>query len=250
LLQNIKYHFSDFTEKNYELLLKIAKKKFEFESFCTTSRKPHIILRHDVDVSIHRALALAKIETKLGVHSTFFLRLHCEYYNVFEKQVYEKIKKIVALGHQIGLHFDTDFFDPIRNKRSLTQYLKNDKKVLESICSKKIKVFSFHNPEVSNVLRFNDDKIAGMINVYGKKIKSKYTYCSDSNGYWRYQRLEDVLKKPDIMKLHILIHPEWWQKKPLSPQQRIIRSIEGRANNIKSDYITTLKKMGRRNIVR
>lgn len=243
------YFFSDFTERNYKRLLKIAKKKFDFEFFGTNNKKPHVLLRHDVDVSVHRAIALAEIEADLGIHSTYFLRLHCEYYNMFEREVYKKIKRIITLGHELGLHFDTDFFDNIKNKRSLSIYLENDRKIIERIFLKKINVFSFHNPEVWNVLRFTDNKIAGMINVYGKKITTNYTYCSDSNGYWRYERLENLLKKPQIKRLHVLIHPEWWQKVSLSPHQRIIRSINGRASNIKSNYIKTLRRMDRKDIV-
>ena len=59
-----KYNFSDFTESHNNLLLKTAKKNYTFESFGTKSVKPHIILRHDVDLSVHRALALAKLEKK------------------------------------------------------------------------------------------------------------------------------------------------------------------------------------------
>ena len=59
-----KYNFSDFTESHYNLLLKTAKKNYTFESFGTKSVKSHIILRHDVDLSVHRALALAKLEKK------------------------------------------------------------------------------------------------------------------------------------------------------------------------------------------
>ena len=65
-----KYNFSDFTESHYNLLLKTAKKNYTFESFGTKSVKSHIILRHDVDLSVHRALALAKLEKKHNVKST------------------------------------------------------------------------------------------------------------------------------------------------------------------------------------
>ena len=62
-----KYHFDDFTESHYNLLLKTANKNYKFENFGTKSKDPHIILRHDVDISVHRALALAKIEKKKKV---------------------------------------------------------------------------------------------------------------------------------------------------------------------------------------
>ena len=99
------YNFSDFTEKHYVTLIKLAKKKYLFEPFTTKTDEPHVLWRHDIDSSVHRALKLAKIEKKLGVKSTYFLRLHSEWYNLFEKEVYDKINDIIKLGHYIGLHF-------------------------------------------------------------------------------------------------------------------------------------------------
>ena len=88
-----RYNFSDFTEKHYITLIKLAKKKYLFEPFTTKTEEPHVLWRHDVDSSVHRALKLAKIEKKLGVKSTYFLRLHSEWYNLFEKEVYDKNPK-------------------------------------------------------------------------------------------------------------------------------------------------------------
>jgi len=243
-----KYCFDDFTEKNYKSLLKLAKNRFKFKSFDTKSKKAHIILRHDVDLSVHRALRLAEIEKELGIKSTFFLRIHSEFYNIFEKDVFEKIKKIIKLKHEIGLHFDVDFYSPIKSEKNLVSYLLKDKKILEDLLSKKIGVFSYHNPDIDKILKFDNNRIAGMINVYGKNIKKKYHYCSDSNGFWRFNSLENVILNEKINKIHILLHPEWWQMNSLSPEQRVIRCIEGKAQKNKLFYKKTLKKMGRKNI--
>ncbi len=243
-----KYYFSDFTEKNYRQLLKLAKKRFEFKSFHTKSKNPHIILRHDVDISIHRSLKLAKIEANLGIQSTYFLRLHSEYYNIFEKEIFQKIKEIIKLKHEIGLHFDVDFYSPIKSEKNLVSYLLKDKKILENLLLRKIKVFSYHNPDIDKILKFDNDHIAGMVNVYGKNIKKKYSYCSDSNGFWRFNSLKDIISNEKINQVHVLLHPEWWQVNSLSPKQRIIRCIEGKAENNKLLYKKTLKKMGRKNI--
>ncbi|MBT5716894.1 MAG: hypothetical protein HOI70_08280, partial [Opitutae bacterium] len=54
-------------------------------------------------------------------------------------------------------------------------------------------------------------------------------YVSDSNGYWRYRRLWDVLQKSQDSCLQVLTHPVWWQEKPMPPRQRIFRSVYGRA---------------------
>ena len=105
------HNISDFTEKHYRYLIKTAKKNYLFEPFTTKTKSPHILWRHDIDFSIHRASSLAKIENELGVKATYFLKLHSEFYNLFEKSIFEKVLKIIEFGHNIGLHFEHHFYD-------------------------------------------------------------------------------------------------------------------------------------------
>ena len=49
-----RYNFSDFTEKHYITLIKLAKKKYLFEPFTTKTEEPHVLWRHDVDSSVLR----------------------------------------------------------------------------------------------------------------------------------------------------------------------------------------------------
>ena len=71
---------------------------------------PHVLWRHDVDYSLHRALVLARIEAELGARATYFLSLHSDLYNVLEPAVHARAREIAALGHWIGLHFDAGFY--------------------------------------------------------------------------------------------------------------------------------------------
>ena len=58
------HNISDFTEKHYRYLIKTAKKNYLFEPFTAKTKLPHVLWRHDVDFSMHRASSLAKIENK------------------------------------------------------------------------------------------------------------------------------------------------------------------------------------------
>jgi hypothetical protein len=87
-----------------------------------------------------------------------------------------------------------------------------------------------------------------MINVYGEKIKKNYYYCSDSNGYWCFKRLEDLLRDNNEKYLHVLTHPEWWQKSPMSPRARVERCINYRVKHTKKFYDDTIWKLSRKNI--
>ena len=62
-----------------------------------------ILLRHDVEFDISRALELAKIESKHNVKSTFFFQVYSSAYNSLSPINKNMIKQIKDLGHNIGI---------------------------------------------------------------------------------------------------------------------------------------------------
>lgn len=244
---DLNYYQEDFTEDNYRNLLNIAQKSYDFKKFTDIqSSTPIILWRHDIDFSMHRAYQLAKIEHDEGVQATYFLQLNCKFYNLFETEIKEKVIDILSLGHSIGLHFDPTAYK-ITNQEDLENRLTFEKEILEQLFNVTIHVFSFHNP-TPEITKFDHLKLAGMLNTYARIFKDEFHYCSDSNGYWRHERLEDVLKSAKYDKLQILTHPAWWQKEIMSPQQRIQRCIDGRTTAIEASYNMLLKQHGRENI--
>ena len=192
---------------------------------------------------MHEALNLAKIENDLDVKSTFFLLFHSEFYNLLEKPITDLVKEIILLGHEIGLHFDPVFYN-IKNSEELEIWLTFEKEILQKIFNIKILVFSFHNP-TEDMLQYDDYSYSSMINCYAKDIKSAITYCSDSNGYWRFKRMFDLISIEKPAKLQMLTHPEWWTLKTMSPKEKVWLSIDGRAKFYKSEYIKLMKLFGR-----
>ena len=92
------------------------------------------------------------------------------------------------------------------------------------------------------------ESIAGLTNAYGESLRERYAYVSDSNGYWRHRRLPDVLEAAGEERLHVLTHPEWWQKEPMSPRERIERGeerSERRARRASGDLDIIWVKKGR-----
>ena len=88
--------------------------------------------------------------------------------------------------------------------------------------------FSFHNP-VPETLKCAADHYGTLLNCYSQRFKTAVPYCSDSNGYWRFRRLHDVLIEGKDPCLQVLTHPGWWQHMPMAPRQRLVRSAYGRA---------------------
>lgn len=98
----------DFTLKKYGELLRVFKENgyrfITFEQYCLNKDalcdSKFVILRHDVDLKAENSLAVAKIEFELGAHASYYFRV------VEQSNKPGIIKAIVALGHEIGYHYE------------------------------------------------------------------------------------------------------------------------------------------------
>jgi len=244
-----KYRFEDFTIKNYRTILQTAKKNgyrflFFHEPYSRDSKQ--VLWRHDVEFSPFIALKMAEIEKEEGVKSTYFFQLHSEFYNVLEKEISGIVLKIKLLGHDIGLHFDSHYFN-VTKEADLEKFLNLDAQYFNAIFGTNIKAFSFHNTN-SFILSCENERYADLINVYSRNFKKNFSYCADSTGFWRYERLEDVLNNPNIKKLQVLTHDAMWSSKILPPRQRVFLSIDKNAQHLKQFYDEGLIKLGAKNI--
>jgi len=70
---SVNYYFEDFTESNYKNILNLINNNYN-TIFFTEYGKPgkNLLLRHDVDISIHRAYRLAQIESEVKCTLYFF----------------------------------------------------------------------------------------------------------------------------------------------------------------------------------
>ncbi len=244
------YHFEDFTESNYQNILDLIKKNYNTIIF-SDYKKPgkNLLLRHDVDMSIHRAYRLAQIESANNVHATYFFLIHSPYYNIFEGEIYDLSKQIIDLGHEIGLHFDFGFYQRRGlDRNTILEYMAFERDTLEKMFKRPISAFSFHDPSNEVLEHYTDENYCDMINAYSRYLRNNYSYCSDSNGYWRYHRLEDVLVEAKSEKLQVLLHPEWWVPEAMSPRQRISRCIDGRCGRNHEHYDSQIERDGRLNV--
>lgn len=246
-LIEIEQHKTDFTTSQYVELLRLAKKSYEFVGY--GGRKPagkYVYWRHDVDLSPSRAFRLAQLERDEGVRSTYFFNPHCEFYNLLEKSQAKIVDDIISLGHDVALHFDVGFYQ-IQNEDELDALLAQEAELLHNWFGVRVNAFSFHNPN-DFMLGCENETYGGLINCYSKYFKTSVPYCSDSNGYWRFRRLRDVLEEATDSRLQVLTHPGLWQETVLSPRERVFRCAYGRANRVMYDYDTVLAKHGRENL--
>jgi hypothetical protein len=243
-----KYHFDDFTEEAYRACLKLASSSYRFIDFHEPRDGIRVCLwRHDIDTSPQRGLSLARIENEEGVKSTYFFLLHCDRYNLLDYQVREVMLEIRALGHEIGLHFDPVYYgSQIADIDILDKKLTYERDILSEVIHSPVRVFSFHNPSVNNLIKIDNEYLGDMVNAFSSSIQNNFSYCSDSFCYWRYRRLVEVLKDDSISRLHILTHPVCWTPEVQSPYSRFLRAVNGRASSTINRYLANAKNHNRK----
>lgn len=98
----------DFTLLTYRQLLETLKECgytfITFKQYCQTpaDKLPErfIILRHDVDLRAKNSLATAQVEHEFSLQASYYFRV------VPESNQPDIIRKIVALGHEVGYHYE------------------------------------------------------------------------------------------------------------------------------------------------
>lgn len=237
---------SNFTFTDYRNLLKDAKKKYRFISYDDDINQENIcIWRHDVDFSIENALQLSEIEKNEKLSCIYFIQLSSNFYNVFDPFVLEALKKIIADGHLIGLHFYPELYK-INSEEDLAKALSFEKDILEKLIQREVKFYSYHNP-TPDILQYDKFKYANMINAYSSRIRKDFAYCSDSNGYWRYDSLHDFLMQ-NHSRIQILTHPVWWSETQMLPRQKLEKHLNDKSVFLLEWYDDILNKFGRKNI--
>lgn len=238
---------SDFDIDEYAELLQLAKAKYKFIGFDEIRFEDGFILwRHDCDCSLNRALRLAELEQRESIRATYFLNPHSEFYNLLENTQTNIVRRIGELGHHIGLHLDAAYHG-IESEGQLEEVICMESRWLREWFSVEVSSFSFHNP-TDFLLSCDQDTYGGLINCYARNLRKTVSYCSDSNGYWRFKPLRDVLTLGKEKRLQVLTHPEWWQEKTMTPRRRILRCAMGRARALMRVYDDFLAKCGRKNL--
>lgn len=241
--------YSGWTLDGYRDLVRQAKARFAFATYDERPDVPHVLWRHDIDYSIHRALKLAEIEAEEGVRTTHMFMLNIPFYNLLDYDLQVVAREIIALGHKAGLHF---YVDTRRieswSETELALRMQDDRDRLSDYLQAPVEVVSYHDPTAGGLIDFDADVMAGMVNCYSERLKRDYEYCSDSNGHWRHRPIPEVLSDTSHDRLHVLTHPAWWADRPLPPRARIEAAMLEHNRWIMAEYDDHLARSGRENI--
>lgn len=228
----------DLTINSYVKLLELLR-YYDYQ-FCTyedyENYQKSVILRHDVDFSLTKALQMAKLEHSMNVKSTYFILVTTNFYNIFSKQSSEIIQQIQSLNHTIGLHFDEKRYN-IQSIDEIEPLVEKEANLLETVTNQPVKVVSMHRP--SKIILENDLQFKHFINSYSSTFFKKMKYISDSRLHWREDPYETI-SSGKYEKLHILTHPfsysEHFQTMKEKFQKFLYEALYERYDNIDENF--------------
>jgi hypothetical protein len=175
-----------FDLNHYRELLDAAKDgAYAFALFDHDPRPGDLFLRHDVDLSLEAALALAELEAEENVRATYFLMTQSVFYNLESPAGASALERLRALGHGVGLH-------AVWPRAELDRRFD--------------RVVAWHNPDPP----YMSDPVDGAQNVMAPPFFSAEHYRSDSNHRWRSGCPHEELARGDFEWLQLLTHPEIW----------------------------------------
>jgi hypothetical protein len=168
-----------------ELLEAAAAGGYHWGRFDSEPEVGDLFLRHDVDLSLEAALAMARLEHELDAHATYFLMRESVFYNLDSALGRDAIAELRDLGHAVALH------------AVYPRAVKDDR--FDA-------ALAWHNPDPEYV----HEPVSGFVNVMQAPWFTKGNYRSDSNQHWRQGCPHEELRAGGFAWLQLLVHPEIW----------------------------------------
>lgn len=208
-----------FSYEDYKEIIRIIKSTNSQSDYAGALKKEEfVIMRHDVEYSVERAYALAKVESSMDFTSNYFFQWTNNSYNVLSRRNMDMIKDMHERGHVIGLHFA---LNGMTDMELIRKQIVKEMNILSDMFGFQVDTFSVHRPS-KDILRENI-KLPGIINAYQddfftfaenvtENTPVKVKYLSDANHIWRYG-YPDEANITGYKKVQILTHPFAWCKK-------------------------------------
>ncbi len=168
---------------------------------------PFLLLRHDIDFSIERALVMARIEEALGVTATYFVLLSAPYYNALEARSLRMLREIVSAGHELGLHYEVVSLEGVARDR-WQGVVEAQCGALSAVLEVEIGTVAQHKPTRAGVLWAP----RGFQDAYADEFVGRIPYLSDSRMVFDLEQARRVMSSN--ARVQLLIHPIWWSERP------------------------------------
>lgn len=206
-----------------QMLHRLRDRGLEFVTFGTFIHQGvmegrYVLSRHDVDVRLQPAAELWKVESELGVHSTWFVRTRATGYSLDQPDFREWMSQLIASGCEIGLHEEISHF--ASGPADLVEGIAQERCRLEDLLGIPVLGVSTHLPRLSQLTLTEEmAKRAGFQYDAGSPRfnPAEITFFSDANRTWkslkqRYQQTPGCPCSSEAAPIYLLTHPIWWSE--------------------------------------
>ncbi len=184
---------------------------------------PRLLLRHDLDHSLGSALVIGRLESELGVRSTYFVQVACDFYNLLGSDGRAVMAELAALGHEIGLHYEPRRYQGPRAQARLAC----DLALIEDLTGVPVVSASQHIPVDGQRVDLGE---AIRHEAYAPRFtRAPMTYISDSLLRWRQATPHDLLDRRESFQL--LTHPMKWAGAPLASMDEALARAAAEARS-------------------
>tara|TARA_R110002096_G_scaffold159048_4_gene324723 strand:- start:1101 stop:1775 length:675 start_codon:yes stop_codon:yes gene_type:complete len=173
--------------------------------------------RHDVDISLKKAVEMAEFESKNGIKSTYYILLSSPYYNALEAENLQRIRTLRELGMGIGLHYDNSIKLQDANQ-CCSEIIIQLGMLQHHIGELEEKSVTFHKPLRGVDINEETVNLLNLSNIYSPNFDQRFKYISDSGHNWR-ENPYDIIDTNDMV--HINTHPEWYNNEEMDMEDCI-----------------------------
>lgn len=169
--------------------------------------EPVMFVRHDVDLCLDRAVRIAEAEAELGLAAHYYILVSARLYNPASAESRRAMRRLLDLGHAIGLHFDASLYEG-GGADALEQAAEEECAILERLSGAPVTSISFHRPAPE--LHGRAGLFAGRAHTYDPRFFHEIGYISDSSGGWYRGHPLDHPSVRALTAIQLLTHPVWW----------------------------------------
>jgi len=188
-------------------------------------------LRHDIDFDLGFASEIAKIETELGIKSTFFVMLTNPFYNIFDKWNSNIVNYLMwREDFPVSLRFNPVAYD--NPKLGFQQ----EEKLFREFFGVSFKIISIHIPIQEPLSRF-----LKVDHTYKGKWFRDIKYISDSKGFFREGNPFESDWFKEGKSAQVLLHPIWWMQEGNDVIDKLINWQAKKYKKFKSDIAESCK---------
>jgi hypothetical protein len=174
--------------------------------YVTSSYKTNkmiLVIRHDVDLDIQRAIDMSRMEDDYGIRSTYYIRTEGPY--KIDAHVVEWLRWLVKEGFDVGYHYEDLYRSGYNETIAMSSFRLN----LSLLRSFFVSIYTV-TAHGSGDGRPGDLSLNHRsLNLLSLKVLPPISW-EDTHKAWDRDLIETIRSARSGSPVYLLIHPDWW----------------------------------------